>query len=329
MSDKTITQIIDAINSNERFFLSSHIRPEGDALGSQLALLGILEAMNKEVVIVNAHPVPERYKFLPNNDRIINSEEYNIMTQGKGSIDVVFILDCPSVERIGDVERILPENYTLINIDHHASNSYYADINYVDSDSSSTCQMLFELFKNVPVELDKSVAVNLYTGILTDTGDFNYSNTSSRTHLAISELLSAGVRPYEVHDVLYGQWPIERFRLLAKVLDSIETEFDGRYASIVLSLKMAEETASNPELSEDFINYCMSICKVEVATFFIEDLEHVKVTFRSKSDIDVNRLASKYGGGGHVKASGCRIEGKLDEVKEKIKADIGKALGSN
>jgi len=325
-NNDVITEIIDIIDTHQTFILSTHIFPEGDALGSQLALSEVLENANKQIAMVNAHPVPVRYKFLPNNDKILNLKEYTIMTQGRSKPEVFFLLDCPTIGRIGEVKKIIPQDCILINIDHHPSNSYFAQINYVDDLASSTCQMLFEFFRKLNIKLDTSIAVNLYAGILTDTGGFKYSCTSSKTHRIVSELLQEGVEPCKIFQLLYEQWPVERFKLLAKVLDTIEIEFEGQYAYMILTNDMIKKTGATEELSEDFINYCLCISNIKIAAFFREDAEYIKVTFRSKNNINVNRIASKYGGGGHIKASGCRIKGNLEEVKEKVRKDIKQAL---
>lgn len=318
--------IIDVINAHQRFIISSHINPEGDSLGSQLAFLEVLESMNKEVFVINAHTVPDRYKFMPNNDKIISLKEYNIMTGGKNNPEVIFLLDCPSVERIGKVKKIIKEDSVLANVDHHTSNSYFGQANYVDDLSSSTCQILFELFQQMNAKLNKSISINLYTGILMDTGGFKHSNTSSKTHIIASQLLREGVKADIIFQSLYEQWPIERLKLLSKVLGSIGSEFEGQFIFITLLPEMLKETGADRKLSEDFINYCLTISGAKVAAFFRVDSKYIKINFRSRELVDVNKIASKYGGGGHVRASGCSIEGDFEEVKDKIKRDIKEVL---
>lgn len=323
-NDKVFIGIKGLLEKYKKFFLSTHVSPEGDALGSQLALYEVLDSMNKEITAVNAHSIPKRYKFLPHSDKILNLQEYNVMMKGNGNPEVIVFLDCPNRDRIGSVKRVILDETIVVNIDHHPSNTYFGDINYVNPISSSTCQMLYELFDEMNIKLNSSIAMNLYTGILIDTGGFRYSNTSSYTHRIAGRLLDEGVKPEIMFQLLYEQWSIERFRLLAKVLNTMEVMFEGRCIFMTLTNNMLEATGAREELSEDFVNYALSISGVKVAAFFRENSEYTKVAFRSKDKIDVNKIASKYGGGGHFKASGCRIKGNLKEVKEKVKQELEK-----
>lgn len=321
-NDEVFIGIKGLLEKYKSFLLLNHVSPEGDALGSLLALYEVLESRNKEITAVNAHSIPKRYKFLPHSDRMLNLREYEVMTKGNGTPEVIIFLDCPNEDRAGAAKRIMSEEAVIVNIDHHPSNTYFGDINYVNPISSSTCQILYELFEEMNIKFNSSIAMNLYTGILTDTGGFRYSNTSASTHRIAARLLNEGVKPEVMFQLLYEQWPIERFKLLARVLDSMEVMFEGRCVFMSLTQEMLRETGTGEELSEDFVNYAMSISNVKVGVFLRENDECTKVAFRSKDNVNVNKIASKYGGGGHFKASGCKIKGDLEEVKKEVAQEI-------
>jgi phosphoesterase RecJ-like protein len=300
--------------------------PEGDALGSQLALYEFLKSKGKDVIMINSDDVPSRYDFMPFSGEILSFNQYKIVVENNKKSEVLFIVDCPNQERIGLVNRVVNDSIIKVNIDHHASNSYFGNINYVDASASSASQVLFELFNDLNVNITTSMAVNIYTGILIDTGGFRYDNTSARTYSILSRLLECGVEPDKIFNMLYEQWPVERFRLLSRVLETMEVKFNGKFSFMVLTDEMLKHTCSTHDLAEDFINYGMAVAGVKITAFFREDNEHIKISFRSRNGFDVNRLASKYGGGGHVKASGCRIKGHLEEVKKLILEDVKNAI---
>lgn len=322
-------QVIEAIKKSNRFLITAHINLEGDSLGSQLAMKELLIDMGKDAYILDNDAVPDHYKFLPKADEISN--DLNKIKD----FDVAIVLDCPTLKRTGKVNKIIKEKAKfIINIDHHISNEGFGDINWVDPHASSAGEMVYRLYKEAGVKLTKEVALSLYIAILTDTGSFNYDNTSSVTHEIAGELLGYGLDPALVSESVYERRSLEDIRLLALVLDTLKVDMGGTIAYIEVTKDMLEKTGADITKSEGLINYARSIDKVKVAVLFKEDIKDknkINISFRSKGNgeiIDVNKIASVFGGGGHTKASGCVINGTLEEAKKKVLAEIEKVLKS-
>lgn len=316
-------EAIEAIKSNRRFLITAHVNLEGDSLGSQLAMKELLMGMGKEAFILDSDAVPEHYRFLPKAGEVSNN-----LDKIK-DFDAVVVLDCPTLNRTGKVKEIIAKKAKLvINIDHHISNEKFGDINWVDSNASSAGEMVYRLFKETGVKLTKEVALSLYIAILTDTGSFNYDNTSSITHEIAGELLGYGLDPALVSESVYERRSVEDIRLLALVLDTLKINQNGTVAHMEVTKNMLEKTKADIAKSEGLINYARSIDKVKVAVLFKEDLKEknrINISFRSKGNgevIDVNKIASTFGGGGHTKASGCVISGNLEEAKKQVLARI-------
>lgn len=322
-----IKETIEAIKKNKSFLITSHVNLEGDSLGSQLAMKELLIGMDKSAYILDSDPVPGHYKFLPGADRISN--DFNKIAD----FDAAIVLDCPTLKRAGKTSKAIKEKAKpVINIDHHISNEEFGDINWIDPRASSAGEMVYKLYKEIGINLTKEVALSLYIAILTDTGSFNYDNTSSVTHEIAGELLGYGLDPALVSESVYERRSVEDIRLLTLVLDTLKINKDGTVAYMEVTRKMLKETSADMAKSEGLINYARSIDKVRVAVLFKEDpkeKDKINVSFRSKGNgeiIDVNKIASVFGGGGHTKASGCIVFGSLEEVKKKVLAEVDKAL---
>lgn len=320
-------ETIEAIKRDKRFLITSHVNLEGDSLGSQLAMKELLIGMGKSAYILDSDPVPGHYKFLPGADRISN--DFNKIAD----FDAAIVLDCPTLKRAGKASKVIKEKARpVINIDHHISNERFGDINWIDPHASSAGEMVYRLYKKTGVNLTKEVALSLYIAILTDTGSFNYDNTSSVTHEIAGELLGYGLDPALVSESVYERRSVEDIRLLTLVLDTLKINKDGTVAYMEVTRKMLKETSADMAKSEGLINYARSIDKVRVAVLFKEDpkeKDKINVSFRSKGNgevIDVNKIASVFGGGGHTKASGCIVSGTLEEAKKKVLAEVDKAL---
>ncbi len=316
-------EVIAAIRKHKKFLISAHINPEGDSLCSQLAMKELIAALGKEAVIVNNDPVPDHYKFLP------GIGELSTNLAGKVDFDAALILDCPTLKRIGGVADMIGKEKTVINIDHHISSERFGDVNWVDADASSTGEMVYKLFKEMNAPLTKEIALCLYIAILTDTGSFNYDNTSAITHEIAGDLLGYGLEPGSVSESVYERRTLIDIRLLGLVLSTLKVNRSGEIAYLAITRKMIAETGADISKSEGFINYARSIDGVKVAALFKEDAKDAKkinVSFRSKSGVDVNKIASFFGGGGHVRASGCVLEGALADVEARVVAKIEEAL---
>ena len=310
----TFTEIGRALRDHQRFAVLSHVRPDGDALGSQLALAVSLQELGKTVRVWNEDGMLEKYSFLPHAELLTKPPA------AKEDVDLVVALDTAVPTRLGTALDAVGSAKMMINIDHHPSNPAYGDLVYVDPASPATGQILFELIVDQKLPLTKEVAENLYVAISTDTGSFQYPNTTARTFEIAAELIRVGVDVGRVSQLLYENYPRRRIELLRELLGTMRFEGNGRVASFSLSLEMAKRLGVLPEDNEGLIDHLRAIRGVIVAVFF-EELPDgkVRVSMRSKSEkADVCAICMKFGGGGHTLAAGARVRGTLAEVEQKV-----------
>ena len=311
MSVRTIKQAIKRFN---KFLITSHINPEGDAIGSQAAMACLLRKLGKKFVMLDDSPVPKLLRFMRGTEDISKEMPHNFNYQA------VIIMDSPDLARIGRVNDYIKKDSVIINIDHHISNVNFGKYNWVEPDYSSTGEMVYDLFKAFKVKIGMDEAVALYAAIMTDTGSFRYSNTSSKTHRITAELIDIGVKPYEMHSRIYETSSIQDTNLLGEALQTMKITDDGKIAWLWVTKEMLKKTNASLEGTEGIINFGRSIGGVEIAVLFRETgtKDRVKVSFRSKGAVDVNKLAGYFGGGGHPAASGCSVLGKIEEVEKKV-----------
>ena len=314
-----IREVTEAIRKYDNYLITSHINVEGDAIGSEIALFYMAKQLGKNAIMVNNDPVPDRYKFMPSWDKIIVGT--NI---GARKYSNVIITDCPTIERCGKIASLLrvPKvKINVINVDHHVSNENFGDFNWVDPDASSAGEMVYKLYKEMGLSITEDVATALYVAILTDTGSFRYDSTTSETHKICGDLLKMGIRPAKIAEKIYETKEIGDMELLAKALLTTKVTKNGKIAYLYVTKKMMDETKATPDRTDGFINFARSIDGTDISIFFREDLEDtqkIHVGFRSKGSANVNVLASKFGGGGHPKASGCVLTGPMDKVVTKV-----------
>jgi len=320
-------EVIEAIKKGKRFLITAHVNLEGDAIGSQLAMKELLTGMGKESFILDSDPVPEHYRFLPKAAQVSNKFDK------VDPFDAAIVLDCPTLKRAGKVTDIIKASSApVINIDHHVSNEKFGDVNWVEPNASSAGEMVFRLFKEAKIKMTKEVALCLYIAILTDTGSFNYDNTSSATHEIAGELLGYGLDPALVSESVYERRSVKDINLLGLVLATIRVNKKGTVACLEVTKDMLDKTGADLAKSEGLINFARSIDGVKVAVLFKEDQKEknkINISFRSKGNgsvIDVNKIASLFGGGGHTKASGCIVAGSLEEVKNKVLTKVEEVL---
>lgn len=317
-------EAIRAINKYDRFLITAHVNLEGDSIGSQLATKELLDAIGKKSFIVDDDRIPEHYKFLPGADKVSNN------TAKAWDFDAVIVVDCPNLKRTGKVADIISKKKVpIINIDHHISNERFGTVNWVDPAASSAGEMIFRLFKAMNIPISKGTALSLYITILTDTGSFNYDNTSRATHEIAGELLGYGLDPAIVSEKVYEQRSVDDIKLLGLVLSTLKLNKRGDVAYLEVTRKMLKSTGLDASRSEGFINYARSIENVKIAIFFKEDTKkagRISVSFRAKSGVDVNGIAAYFGGGGHVKAAGCMVKGNLAQVEKKVLARVEEEL---
>jgi len=311
MSIRTVKQAIKKFN---KFLITSHINPEGDAIGSQVAMASLLKKLGKESAILDDSPVPNLLQFMKGTEHILKEMPHDFNYQA------VIILDSPDLARIGRVSEYIKKDPVIINIDHHISNVNFGKFNWVEPEFSSAGEMVYDLFRAFKVKTALDEAIVLYAAIMTDTGSFRYSNTSSKTHRIVAELIDIGVKPYEMHTKIYETSSIQDTNLLGESLQTMKLTDDGKIAWLWVTKEMLKKTKASLEGTEGIINFARSIGGVEVAILFRETGTEgrVKVSFRSKGEVDVNKLAAEFGGGGHPTASGCTVFGKVEDVEKKV-----------
>lgn len=325
MTQSTFTEIGRALREHQSFAVLSHVRPDGDALGSQLALALSLKQLGKDVRVWNEDGMLEKYSFLPRADWLSKPPAQ------PENVDVLVALDTAIRNRMGTAVEAIGQVKLCINIDHHPSNPRYGDLVYIDATAPATGQILFEFLKAEKFPIDAEIAENLFVAISTDTGSFQYSNTTTRTFEIAAELVGYGVNVGRVSQQLYESYPRRRIELLRELLRTMRFAADGKVAGFSLSLQSAADLGALPEDNEGLIDHIRAIQGVIVAVFFEELADgKVRVSMRSKEqDVDVCAICQKFGGGGHTLAAGARIRGTLAEVEERVMEAICDALGHN
>ncbi len=307
---KILKDIAEFIHGHQRFIVTSHVRPDGDSIGSQLALASALEQLDKRVEVFDADPYPPNCRSLPGIDRIRVGEAVN------GDFDALIVLECANLERAG-VEGL--DAYPSVNIDHHPVNDFFGAVNWVDPGASAVGEMLFLLFAELGTRLTGDIATNLYTAILTDTGSFQFSNTTATTFRVASDLVSAGADPARISQAVLMSQSEARIRLVGRLLDTLDFDPSRKIAWVRLDREMFAETGAARNDTEGLVNYPLSVDGVELCAFFREEAPgEYRVSLRSQGDHNVGRIASEFGGGGHRNAAGATLEGSFDEVRQRV-----------
>lgn len=315
------SSIVSALRSCDRILLSVHKSPDGDALGSQLALLFALEKMGKTAKAHNLDPVPEIYRFLPGSEKIQSGKPV------QGRYDVLIVLDSDP-PRTGLFDGDYPAD-TLINIDHHVTNLLEWPLTWLDISAAATGEMVHELILRLGVPINRDIALCLYASIFTDTGSFRYSNTTARSLRIAAEMVEAGADPWIVTENVYESFAYRRLKLLGSVLESLERSADGMIAWVVVTEDMFRKHGATAEDTDNFVNYVRSVKGVEVAILFRQTGDsQYKISLRSKGRVDLSGPAQSFGGGGHRNAAGGTLQGSLNEVKEKVIREIGNAVNA-
>ncbi len=313
--------IREALRSCKTILISVHKSPDGDALGSQLALMLALEKMGKTVTAHNLDPVPEIYRFLPHQTQI----SFGPVVAGRFDAMIVLDADPP---RTGLFVNDYPAA-TLINIDHHITNPVIWPITWLDAGASATGEMIYQLITQAGLPLDRDMALCLYTAIFTDTGSFRYSNTSPQCMRIAATLLEAGADPWLVTENVYESYSFNRLKLLGTVLGEMERSPDKRMAWVVVTDELYQKTNTTSEDTDNFVNYVRSVSGVEVAILFRQTApQQYKISLRSKGRVDISSLAQALGGGGHKNAAGSTLDGTLDDVRRKVLGEVAKVIVS-
>jgi bifunctional oligoribonuclease and PAP phosphatase NrnA len=313
-----IQQIVEAIRTRTRFVLSSHARPDGDSIGSQLAMAYALRALDKTATIVNADPAPAPLIAFPGVPDIL------IARQVEGDFDAAIIMECGDLARTG-VSGL--ERFFVINIDHHPGNTGYGNINWFDAQAAACGEMVFDLIRALGVRLSTAMATHIYLAILTDTGSFHYSSISPRTFEICRDCLDAGVDPVLVARNVYDSNNMGRLKLFGAVLSAMQIDATGRIAIVYLDHEMARSAGGTYEDTEGLINLPLTVKEIQAVVFFKQDEgEQYRVSMRSKGEIDIGAVAKSFGGGGHKNAAGCTVSGAIDALQKTFVEKIEEAI---
>lgn len=310
-----IMSITDSLNRHGNFIVLEHMKPDGDCIGSGLALVMALRDMGKRALLVSHDPHPQIYDFLPGREfytrpGYLKPEDF--------SPDVAVFLDCTGPDRVGDALEFAGSGL-WINIDHHVSNSHFAELNLVDPQASATGELVFGLIKALGTPVTPDIALCIYVAILTDTGGFRYANTTARAFRIAASLVDKGVNPADVADRVFETRSMPSLVLCGHALTSLKLHQGGRLATMTVTQEAMRSAGASQEDTEGLISYPRSIAGVEVALLFTETRDNrVRVSFRSRSRMDVAKAALSFGGGGHAAAAGAIVDGTLEEVYQKV-----------
>ncbi|HEU4938217.1 MAG TPA: bifunctional oligoribonuclease/PAP phosphatase NrnA [Vicinamibacterales bacterium] len=305
-----VRRICDEVFRRQRFLLTSHARPDGDSIGSQLAMAFALDALGKTVRIVNADPAPEHYRDFPGMDRI------EIATQVSADVDAVIVMECSDLSRTG-VSGL--EGEYLINIDHHAGNKLYGVVNWHDESAAACGEMVFDVIRELGVPLTPEIATHIYLAILTDTGSFHHSNITPRTFDICRQSVEAGVNPAAMARRVFDSNSFGKLKLIGALLDSMQLADAGRLAILYMDEGMLAACGCTHNDTEGLINLPLTAREIQAVVFFkLGPAGDVRVSMRSKYDVDVRAVAGQFGGGGHKNAAGFTVTEHLEQVRPRI-----------
>lgn len=323
----SLQAIKEEILKSKRIGLSFHTSPDGDAIGSALALLNALRYLGKDSYIISRDVISDNLSFLSLSDEIDGN-----LLEPKQNTDLIIVLDCGNLDRISaDLSNYAGK---VINIDHHISNENYGVINYIDISAASTCEIVYLLVKELGIKFEDKTDVELaigkavYTGIVTDTGSFRHSNVTSRTHEISANLIELGIDNSKIHSNLFDNKPFNKVKLMGSVLSNIELVLNNKVAVLQIPQGMLENFNLVNTDTSDIISVGLGIRGVEVSMLLKEVKDGVKGSLRSKNDVDVRKVAEVYGGGGHIKAAGVMLKDmNIIEAKEKLLNILKEELG--
>jgi phosphoesterase RecJ-like protein len=315
-----LSQVVELIETKNSFGITTHIKPDGDGVGSSLGLCWLLRSLGKSAEVIVHGEVPPAYRSLPGADEIRDVKRVD------SKYDAVFIIECSDLTRPG-IEG-LGEEFT-VNIDHHATSEHFGTINWIDSTASAVGEMIYNLCKAIGGRVTKEIAECVYMALVTDTGSFHFSNTTDRTLKVASELIKAGVKPASISEAVYNNYPWSRVELMRRVMATIKRHDEGRIAVMRQTLEMRREAGAIDGDNNGFVNIPLTAREVLASIYMREIGENkYRVSLRSKGDISVARVAEKFGGGGHNNAAGCTVEGEWDEAESelvsKLRAEISR-----
>ncbi len=319
--EKIESSVVRLLKDGKRFLLLTHKEPDGDAIGSVLALSKALEDAGKQCTVVSEEAPPAPYDALPGAERITQSLD------GVGPFDAAIVLDCADQRRLGWVGNRVSSIRPWVNIDHHETNTLFGDLNLVRAQASSTAELVYGLIRKGAFPLGLETAENIFAAIQADTGSFRYENTTPRAFRIAAEMVELGVNPWEVNLKVMDVYDVPRLRLLSKTLDTLELHLGGRLAMMTLPARLLQELGAVREDSERFVDFARFVRGVEVAAFVREigDGEY-KFSLRSNNCVNVADVARRFGGGGHARAAGFECKGPLEQLKKNFVDEVSRFL---
>lgn len=315
----SIEDIVHEIKKREKILITTHINPEGDAIGSSLALALALSSIGKKISFYTADPVPNMLKFLPHCEMIKQVKKVN------ERFDAVIAVDCGDLGRVGFLSADNIPGDVLLNIDHHKTNDNFGTFNLVEEVVASA-ELVYQVIRDLSIPITPEIATCIYTAILTETGSFRYANTNKNAFKISEEMVGFGADPWAIAEQVYNRNSHGRIRLIGQILSNLGISDNGKIAWIIVREQMYKETGTTKEDVEDIINFPRSIEGVEVAILFRESKNDWKLSLRSNGNVDVSALATEFGGGGHSMAAGFFIKGDLEDVKQRVIGRVEKSL---
>ncbi len=315
-----VHQICDGVLRRRSFLVTSHARPDGDSIGSQLAMAFALDALGKQVRVVNADAAPDHYQDFPGMDRIEIASAVDAT-----AADAVIVMECSDPSRTGIAG--LDGHPFIVNIDHHAGNRMYGAVNWYDESAAACGEMVFDLIRALGVPLSFEIATHIYLAVLTDTGSFHHSNITPRTFDICRQTVEAGVNPAAMARRVFDSNSFGKLKLIGALLDRMELLDEGRLAVLYIDDAMLESCGCTHNDTEGIINLPLTAREIQAVAFFkVATTGEVRVSMRSKYDVDVRSVANRYGGGGHKNAAGFTVTGALGEVRPRIIEQLVQAI---
>ncbi len=313
-----LSQVVELIENKQKFGITTHIKPDGDGVGSSLGLCWLLTSLGKSAEVIVRGEIPVSYRSLPGADAIRDVEKLD------GEYDAIFVIECSDLERPGI--KGLEDEFT-VNIDHHSTSAHFGSINWIDSTASAVGEMIYNLCKAIGGRVTREIAECVYMALVTDTGSFHFSNTTDRTLKVASELIKAGAKPADISEAVYNNYPWSRIELMRQVIGTVKRDESGQVAMLRQTLAMRENAAAVDGDNNGFVNIPLAARDVLAVVYMREiGTNQYRVSLRSKGDINVARVAEKFGGGGHRNASGLRIDGDWDAMEQELVAAVKEAV---
>ena len=316
-----LSQVVELIENKRDFAITTHIKPDGDGVGSSLGLYWLLLSLGKKAEVIVHGDVPAAYRSLPGAEKILDVRTI------ERRYDAVFVIECSDIHRPGIAGL---ETKFTVNIDHHATSEHFGTVNWIDSTASAVGEMIYNLCKAIGGRITKEIAECVYMALVTDTGSFHFSNTSDRTLKVASELIKAGAKPAKIGEAVYANYPWSRIELMRRVLDTVKRDASGRIATLRQTIEMKRLSEAVDGDNNGFVNIPLAAKEVLAAVYMREVGEgEYRVSLRLKGDINIARVAERFGGGGHKNAAGLRISGNWDEKESEIVEAVRRAIESS